>query len=353
MKRTKFIVKYNLLKYLFDDDHIVKQASEIAQAILDACSLRLTDIAAQMSGSMDAAYKRIQRFLRKADPREALWRLFREDAEFVIGDITEIERPQAKNTSYVGILKDGKTRGFQVFILATPFRGRAIPFDFVTYSSRTIAEEGTSRNMNHYRAFAHVKDLIGECPLVLDREFSYEKLLEDLEHEGIRYVIRLKMGSHPPKFYNEDGREIRPVIRKGERIVYRGVLYKGKVEVNLIGYWGRGLNEPLWIMTNLEPDEGLRIYTERMKIEESFRDLKSLLGMGRLMNKRRDYMEKMIALLLIVYTIGLLVGESLRDFLYAKPVALGEDVPDDERVPGSRGLKKRGNGGNIQGYLCC
>ena len=67
-KTTKFIAKYNFFKYLFDDNDIVKQATEIAQVILQARSLRLTDIAAQMSGSMDAAYKRIQRFLRKVDP---------------------------------------------------------------------------------------------------------------------------------------------------------------------------------------------------------------------------------------------------------------------------------------------
>jgi hypothetical protein len=44
-----------------------------------------------------------------------------------------------------------------------------------------------------------------------------------------------------------------------------------------------------------------------MKIEESFRDLKGLLGMERLMNKKKEKMEKMIALLLIVYSISLLV----------------------------------------------
>ena len=50
-------------------------------------------------------YKRIQRFLHRVDPRQALWRLFREEAEFVIGDPTEVERPQARKTEYVGTLK--------------------------------------------------------------------------------------------------------------------------------------------------------------------------------------------------------------------------------------------------------
>jgi hypothetical protein len=38
------------------------------------------------------------------------------------------------------------------------------------------------------------------------------------------------------------------------------------------------------------------------------------------MNKLQEHMEKMVALLLIAYTIGLLVGESLRDAMYAVPV---------------------------------
>ncbi|MEM4203125.1 MAG: hypothetical protein QXS54_03550 [Candidatus Methanomethylicaceae archaeon] len=56
-----------------------------------------------------------------------LWRLFCEQAEYVMGDPTEIERPQALKTAYVGTLKDGKTKGFWILLLATPYRGRAIP----------------------------------------------------------------------------------------------------------------------------------------------------------------------------------------------------------------------------------
>jgi len=46
------------------------------------------------------------------------------------------------------------------------------------------------------------------------------------------------------------------------------------------------------------------------------------------MNKQQVYMEKMVALLLLVFTIGLLVGEELRDLLYGEPIAEGEKVID-------------------------
>jgi len=337
---TKFINICQFMQGLFDEETTARKAAEIGQAILAAHSLRLTDIAVQMKGNGDASYKRIQRFLREGEPREALWRLFQEDAEFVIGDPTEIERPQAWKTAYVGTLKDGKTKGFWALVLATPYRGRAIPCGVVTYSSRTIAQNADSRNLNHFRAFEGLKDLLGERPLVLDREFSYLELLLNLMAEQVNFVIRLNLRSHPPKFFDQDGKEVALTISPGETIIHNRVWYMGKVCVNLIGTWKKGLSEPLWVMTNLEAKEGLRIYFKRMKIEQTFRDLKSLLGMTKLMNKQQTYMEKMLALLLLVFAIGLLVGEGIRDHLYGELITENEEVPDKERIPGTPGRKK-------------
>lgn len=337
---NKFINIRPFMQSLFDDQDTANKAAEIGQAILAARSLRLTDIATQMKGTPDASYKRIQRFVKQTDPREALWRLFQEQAEFVIGDPTEIQRPQAWKTDYVGTLKDGKTKGFWALVLATPYRGRAIPCGLVTYSSKTIAQGLDSRNMNHFRAFAELKDLLGERPLVLDREFSYLELLLNLVEEQINFVIRLNLGSHPPKFWDSDGREVALSISPGETVIHNQVWYKGQVAVNLIGTWGKGFKNPLWVMTNLEAQQGQRIYMARMKIEQSFRDLKSQLGMGKLMNKQQAYMEKMLALLLLVFAIGLLIGECLRDHLYGKPVQDNEVVSEKERITGSSQLKK-------------
>ena len=95
----------------------------------------------------------------------------------MIGDPTEIERPNANKTKYVGTLKDGQTKGFCVLTLATPVRGRAIPFHFLTYSSRTFEDQISSRNLEHFKAIQEIKTLIGRRPIVFDREFSYLMLL--------------------------------------------------------------------------------------------------------------------------------------------------------------------------------
>lgn len=335
----KFINNQEFMAELFDDAEQAKRAGEIGGAILAARSLRLTDIAVEMEGGSAAGYKRIQRFLGKVDPRAALWRLFQEEAEFVIGDPTEIERPNAWKTEYVGTLKDGKTKGFWSLILATPYRGRAIPCGMVTYSSKTIAQGLDSRNLNHFRAFEGLKDLLGERPLVLDREFSYLDLMLTLFEEQINWVIRLNLRANPPKFYDAEGKEVALTISSGETRVLNQVWYRGQVCVNLTGTWKKGLAEPLWIMTNLEARQGLQIYSARMKIEETYRDLKSLLGLTKLMNKQQVYMEKMVALLLLTFTIGLLVGEELRDLLYGEPISDNELLEANERIPGSPSLK--------------
>jgi len=175
---------------------------------------------------------------------------------------------------------------------------------------------------------------------VLDREFSYLELMLNLMEEHINWVIRLNLRAHPPKFYDGEGKEVALTISPGETAVLNKIWYMGKVLVNVIGVWKTGLAEPMWIMTNLEAKRGLQIYYARMKIEQTYRDCKSLLGLTKLMNKQQVYMEKMVALLLLTFTIGLLVGEELRDLLYGEPITDDELVEDEERIPGSPSLKK-------------
>jgi len=303
---------------LFDGDERV--AAEILKSILDAQSPRLSQMSQEMEGSPSPGYnyKRIQRFLKEADLPLALLRLFDDDAPFVIGDPTEIARPQAKKTPYVGILKDGKTRGFLVLTFACPYRGRAIPFAFVTYSSQTISDEVTSRNREHRRGLSEIADFLGDTPVILDREFSYETLFADFRHEGIHFVIRLNTGNRAEitDKKGEDGRPLDLPLTPGQSVSVKNVYYKRTVKVNLAGEWREGFHEPMWIITDLEPKEAQKLYHSRMKIEESFRDLKSLLHLDQVMSKTRENMEKQVALVLLAYALGVLIGEGFRDAMY-------------------------------------
>jgi len=322
---------------LFDRDEQAKKAAPILKGILDAGSPRLSDISQHMPGSPTANYKAIQRLMAEVDFQEVLLRLFDEEAPFYLADVTEISRRQAKKTSYVGRLSDGKTLGFALLVVAQPYRGRAIPFAFVTYSERTLNEEGSSRNWEHLRAFWRVRDLIGEKPLVLDREFSYLWLYEAMVGEEMPFVVRLNTGNRA-RITDGEGKPVGLVLRPGDQVFLEGVNYLGQVRGNLAGIWEKGWREPMWVFTSLAPAEGLRVYRQRMKIEESFKDLKSLLHLEKVMNKKREKMERVVALVLLAYALGLLIGEALRDRVYGGKKAralLGAVHPSE--APGAVG----------------
>ena len=317
----KFIRISEFTQLLFSDSKTAQQASQIIEGIMEACSPRLSEIAAKMPGHPDASYKRIQRFLQENDPQATLKMLFNEEADFVIADPTEIERPHADQTAYVGTLTDGETKGFWMLTLATPLRGRAIPFHFLTYSSRTIEDQPSSRNLEHFKAIQEIRQLIGTRPIVFDREFSYRELLSSLVDEDVHFVIRLNMGANPPLFYYDAARKqplqllVAPI---NQPQIYRQVYYMGEVCLNVVGIWRYGFKEPMWIITNLEPEAGLALYDQRMKIEICFRDLKSLLYIDKVMNKSQVYLNKMLAMVFLAYAITLLVGEAIRDVQYAQ-----------------------------------
>jgi hypothetical protein len=327
---NKFIKVLKFMRYLIDDEKLVKRGAEIVKALLEAQSPRMTNISEKMVGTSERSYKTIQRFIKQVDLKQVLLRLYREEANFVIGDPTEMERYRAPKTSYVGKL-EGEKDGYWLMVLSTPFRGRAIPFWFMTYSSNTIREEATSRNQEHFRCFEEIKSLLGERPLVLDREFSYEQLLSIFTLEHIQFVIRLNLGDpkHPAHFLDMDGQSMKLYVMPGETVIFPNVSYLGKVKVNLVGFWREGLAKPLWIMTSLEPHKALDIYLQRMKTEETFRDCKDLLHLPKVMNKKQYYLEQMIALTLIAFVIGFWLGESLRDVVYGNmdPLQTQDGLP--------------------------
>lgn len=145
--------------------------------------------------SEGANYRTIDRALPELDAKKALIRLYDPESPFVLVDPTEMKRKQAKKTGYVGRLSDGKTLGFWMVVFAQPYRGRAIPFHFGIYSEATLNEELASRNLQWRDLVWELKELVGETPLVFDREFSAQRWLEALEEAGCEWVVRLNTKS--------------------------------------------------------------------------------------------------------------------------------------------------------------
>ncbi len=68
------------------------------------------------------------------------------------------------------------------------------------------------------------------------------------------------------------------------------------------------------------------LYPKRMKIEQSFREEKSRLGVDRLMSQTQQQMEKLVALVLLAYALGVWIGEVLRDQLFGPPDEPGAEA---------------------------
>jgi hypothetical protein len=157
--------------------------------------------------------------MERLDPEAFLHRLLDAQSPFVLVDLTEVRRPQAKRTPYVGRLRDGGL-GFWVFTLAQPYGGRAVPIHLGLYSQATLEAEGTGRNLV-WRAFLQeaLRYVEPGTVLVFDREFSFAGWLGVMEEVGARYAIRLNAKA---KGYLEDGEGKRVALRLRRGEVHLG-----------------------------------------------------------------------------------------------------------------------------------
>jgi hypothetical protein len=61
----------------------------------------------------------------------------------------------------------------------------------------------------------------------------------------------------------------------------------GEVCLNVIGIWRYSFSQPMWIINNMEPEAGLALYSQRMKIKINFRDAKQYWGLEDFMNVKQ------------------------------------------------------------------
>ena len=285
--------------------------AEIIFAYLQAKTLRISSIARFMSGTYEANYKSITRFLSGFEQGlEIIQRLFLANSPFVICDPTVIQRKEAIKTSYVGFVRPNEL-GFYLMAFAVPFRGRTIPFYFRTYSSATIASEQSSRNIEHFSGLGAIKNLCRKIPIVFDREFSYKQLLQAFIDEEMTFVVRLNQGNHV-KITDSNGVLQELTIEKGGRKVWHNLRYGSDTPVNIGAIWSNKFNRPLFVITNGDPDKAIDLYLQRMKIEMTFRDFKDKMGISKNMSQTHKNMERMMAIALISYFLTILVGEEIR-----------------------------------------
>jgi len=191
--------------------------------------------------------------------------------------------------------------------------GRALPvFVTTTYSGKLSARSDAPKRTKFLRAaykalhqcltdhtVASLKawhDQLGFWPkLVFDRGFGSETIVKYLAGEGATFYIRMKAGRFVELSGNRVTLENLPT--RDELITLYGIRLRVVVSHKV----GRH-KEPWYILTSdlgSSAQRIIKIYYHRFEIEETFRDIKSLLGM------RRTKLLKPLSLELLLWFVSL------------------------------------------------
>jgi len=187
---------------------------------------------------------------------------------------------------------------WRVLSFAVPIGGRAIPILAIPVSKDAFSnlEWKSEVDLLIYAISLLLPLLPKETVFTFDREFTYPKLMEFLRDNGMYFVIRLK------KTVYVDGKSITTLV---PGIYEDVVVHKIKANVYLKGYLNINGKTDFYAYVSNLPKEKLswELYQERMKIEEMFRDEKSILNLEYL-----SYVEKseVLGRWLLVFLLTLL-----------------------------------------------
>jgi hypothetical protein len=231
-----------------------------------------------------------------------------------------------KPPPWVIVLVDQTTvNGVEVVNAAIPFQGRAVPVAWVDfeYPWKTLhppSQNTIERYLLTWLGLAVPRGV--RLILIFDRGYARVELIKDLNQGQQPFLIRAR--SNVIVQTEVRGRQQRLSLgrlphRTGCPIRYRHVLYHSrKAEpVDVIVYREKGFQEPWFLIVPpdseswLPTEEVVRLYRQRMQIEQCFRDWKSHLGL-RGLHLQVEKSERLLRLLMgftLAYLIVLLLGQ--------------------------------------------
>ena len=264
------------------------------------------------AGTPHAREKRLHRFLNNPllDPRSVTDGLVR----LVCG---------RRGTGLWPILFDQTKAGAtQALVAGVPFEGRTLPlavytFDYPWQEKRTMSQNQLEE--------IFLADLETALPArvrpvwVGDRGYARAALLRHSNQQQRLYIIRGRAGTRV-EYQGKSCKlgELKSPPGKARR--FSGVCYQARqrVPVDVVAYYDPQFQEPWWLLVPpdrqalLPTERILALYRERMKVEHSFRDFKTHLGL-RGLQLRVHVAERTGRLLLafcIAYCFALILGIS-------------------------------------------
>lgn len=168
-------------------------------------------------------------------------------------------------------------RGCMVVMVGVLYQKRALPIAWLVYKGK----KGHASAERHIQALEKVIALLPKDSQVIllgDAEYDTTEMLVWIEkNTSWQYVLRTS-----PQIYVQAGDHNQPMrdypLEKGKLWYLKngGFTQSSTVKLNVIGWWGSGYQEPIFLITNMgNAYEACRYYQRRFRIETFFSDQKS------------------------------------------------------------------------------
>jgi len=168
-------------------------------------------------------------------------------------------------------------RGCMVLMVGVLYQKRALPIAWLVYKGK----KGHASAERHIQALEKVVPLLSkESQVVLlgDAEYDTTEMLVWVEENtSWQYVLRTS-----PQIYVQTTVSNQPMrdypLEKGNLFYLKqvGFTQTSTVTLNVIGWWGSGYEEPIFLITNMaNAYEACKYYRRRFRIETFFSDQKS------------------------------------------------------------------------------
>lgn len=287
-----------------------KTLSHLVAGAMLAARISLAEIGRRLwSTSAKHGIKRAWRFT--ANPRI-------EVSDAMAGVIRRLLRRKRKKPLVIGF-DWVEIRNFHTLAACAVLKGRAVPLLWASYPEWELAK---SQNNLEEGLLRLLRGLIPEkiaVILLADRGFGRTELARTCQQLGFRYLIRIQ----PDVWIETDdfrGNLGNYPVKKGFRRLLRCRQYRRKnpVQQNVVVYWKNKLpkkrDECWFLMTDLNRNAAslVRLYGQRMTIEQVFRDHKNRRNGFALRNtqiKKAGHFDRLLLILALAYL--LLVGVGL------------------------------------------
>lgn len=287
--------------------------SELIVALMSPSNFTLRDIASRLSGNTNVKHKlkRLKNFLDRLKIDVPFWSNF-------VKLIFSLPYFRLNKRKVITLVIDATTLKDDLWILAASvtYRGRCIPVYLKSWRDPNSPYNFWERVSKFLMDIKKILPKRFKYEIIADRGFQSTKLFEICKKLNWDYVVRIN-GNWMCK--TSDGKYCMQ-LSLFEDGFYEGVILGKKekyenVNIAINSVMDETGEKVRWYLaTSLKDrEQAITDYERRMWIEESFRDLKSILKWEEYTKKipEKERLEKLITVSLISYAIGLSIGSKV------------------------------------------